>query len=322
MPGPFGRYSLYTADFGGVVLTDLFDIGLRSEPRKSIIIPGGDLHPQAVVTCCAEPRIRMSTKAFDNVLVPFPIGALQGGHVVNVDPPDSTTPTLLQFQKRFSGGAFELSGASFHTVGTSNHGFLYITDITAQQDDERGATINLEYVPFSSNGILDPITFSDAAVIANAPAVDGIWYMGPVKIGQIGSSLVELPGVQSVSIRSGIDFRSPRADGAVFSLNGSIHAIIPEIRITTLDFDGMSQILNQIWGDAVIANAGFNLFFQKGAHGGARVATATAEHVAAVAATGEQCTEELSVRELEDGRGEIVVRPTAGMNIYPLQDIP
>ena len=49
----FNRYSIYPSRIGDLVFRDLTDFNFRSASNKAVVIPGGDLHPRAIVNCCA-----------------------------------------------------------------------------------------------------------------------------------------------------------------------------------------------------------------------------------------------------------------------------
>ncbi len=306
----FNRYSLYAANLGGLLLRDLYDYDFQSATKKSVVIPGGSLHPQAIVNCCADPRLSFSTKDFTGVFGGSPTVSMQAGYAINTGSEDPTSAALFQYQARVDGAAFAASGTNSHTLGTSNKGFLYCTDITAQQDDERGAQIKLAYAPLSIDGLTDPVSFNTASTLTSSPLYVGIAFLGPVVLGDPSGSFGSLRGVQSVSIKTGIDYRSPRADGCVFSINGSIHALIPEIRITTKDPAYQSRILANPFGRAFTAGTAFNIYFRKGVHGAGRVANSAAEHFVVKAQTGDDTTDSISVRELDDATCEIIVRPS------------
>lgn len=305
----FERYSVFPCRFGDIVLRDLGSIGFRSASKKSIVIPGGDLSPRAVVNVSSDPIIDMQTKDLAALFAGGSNVSISQGYAVNTLT-SATSPTLLQFQKRADGASFVSSGSSAHQVATNPKGFLHVTELSAQQDDEEGAQASLDYVVMSGDGLTQPLTFSTTSLLSSA-LFGGIWYLGPVRVGNIGGSLSSLLGVQSVSIRPGIDFRAPRADGDVFPINGSIHAIVPEIRIVVLDLIAKAGFLSTPWGKALTAggNTSVNIFFQKGVHGGGRVAAATAEHLVVVANTADETIDSITVNKLDDARSEIIIRP-------------
>src|SRR5690606_7906810 len=156
---------------------------------------------------CADPVIRCSTKDLSGVFAGMPAVSIGEGHAVNTGGGSPTAATLLQFQCRSAITTFLPSGTVQHIVGTNQKGFLYVTELSARQDDERGATVSLEYAAHSADGTTAPLAFDDTAALSGSPNFNGIWYMGPVYMGQLGSSLAPLPGVQSVSFRPGVDYR-------------------------------------------------------------------------------------------------------------------
>lgn len=311
----FDRYSLYAANFGGILLRDLFDHSYRLGTKKSVVIPGGDVHPRSIVSVCGDPTIRCSTKDFAACFAGSPALTLSAGHPVNTSAPLSTPAALLQFQARADGGTFYSSAQNFHLVGTNQKGFLHVSEITARQDDERGAAITLEYFAHSTDGVTDPLSVNRSAALSSSPNFGGIWYLGPVVMGPLGSSVVRLPGVQSVSFRTGIDYRAPRGDGNTFSRNGSIHAMVPELRIETLDLDATVQMLTSPHGHLITPTTGWHVHFVRGRPGGFRESDASAVHYILSVANGDFATEEVTITGTDDGRGVIVVRPTGGVTL-------
>jgi len=314
----FERFSVYPCRFGDILLRDLTSVSFRTASKKSIVIPGGDLSPRAIVNCCSDPVIDLSTKDLDSLFAGGAAVSMTYGYPVNTFNPPETAPTLLQFQRRVDGAAFAAGGANSHVVASGGKGFLYVTEITAQQDDEEGVKVALSYIVMSDDGLNPPFVFSTGSILTSTPNFDGIWYLGPVRIGVIGGSLTTMTGIQSVTIRSGIDFRAPRADGDIYPINGSINAINPEIRITSLDMTANS-LLTSPWGKALTVNANLsvNIFFQKGVHGGGRVAQATPVHMLIVANAADQTMDSVTVQKLDDARTEIIIRPIGPLVTSP-----
>lgn len=313
----FNRYSIFPSRIGDLVFRDLTDFSFRTASNKSVVIPGGDLHPRAIVNCCSDPMATFSTKDFDAMFSSSQV-TLQGGYAANTA--GGTAASLFQFQARVDGATFSGAGNATHTVGSNNKGFLNITDITAQQDDTEGAKISCEFTILSDDGMLEPITWNTATTLTSTPNFDGIWFLGPVRIGAHGSSTVQLPGIQSVSIKSGVVYRAPRADGCIYPHNGSVYSIVPEIRIRTLDFSQLGIKL-AAGGISTFGNAFLNptttflIYFQKGVHGGGRVAAATTQHYMVQATTGDNTMDSISVQQIDDATTEVIIRPTGGITM-------
>ncbi len=319
----FDRYSIYGANLGGILLRDLFDLSVLSNTKKSIVIPGGDVHPRAIVTCCADPVLRMSTKDLNALFAGNPKIQLVSGHRVHSGGAEGTTTGLFQFQKRADGGTFEASNTNSHIVMQNSKGFVYLESIAASQDDERGVTATINYAAHSVDGEASPFSVFDPTQLSAtvSPLFGSIFYLGPVRIGQVGGSLANLPGVRSWSLRAGIDYRSPRADGKVFAQNGSINAIVPEITIETLDCSAVDAFLTSFFARGFTTGSAFNFFLRKGVHGGLREADASAVHFLIVANTGENQTDEITVQGPEDGMLRLTVRPTGGLVVTHNQAI-
>jgi len=317
----FDRYGIYAARIGDILLRDLSDISWRSASKKSVVIPGGDVHPRAIVNCCADPVMDFSTKALDALFAGAATVDPWIGYAVNTAGSPSTPSALLQFQKRVDGSTFA-SGAN-HIVGTNTKGFLNPVSISAQQDDEAGVKCMLSYSILSTDGMTPPMTWSNAAALTSVPNFDGIWFLGPATIGVVGSAGIFLGSLQSMELRFGINYRSPRGDGNVYPVNGSVHSVVPEIRFTLLNFQTDVFAMAYPWGSAYsqVGECAFQFYLQKGVHGGARVSSDVAEHIAIITHTGERTPETCSVREIDDAQVEIVLRPTGGIFIAVQQTI-
>lgn len=311
----FNRYGIYAASIGSIVLRDLSDLSYRTASNKSVIIPGGSVHPQAIVESHADPVLSFSTKAMGALFGGTPAVDPWVGYVVNVAGL-STAAAYFQFQKRADGSTF--ASGSNHVVGTSSKGFLCPTSLSASQDDPSGAKCMLDYYPLSTDGYTVPMSWSSASALTSSPTLQNIWYLGPAYVGSVGVSGTEKCSIQSLEVRFGIDYRSPRGCGNPYAVNGSVHAIIPEIRAVFLDLAVDSRILAYPHGAPVTSGSNsWQFFLQKGSAGGSRVAAATAEHMSIICVTGSQTTDSISVREIDDAQTEVILRPTAGLYVTP-----
>ncbi len=329
----FNRYSIYPCRFGDMLFRDINDFGVRSGSNKSVVTPGGNLDPSAIVNCCADPILTFSTRDFTAAFGGSPAVGIRLGYPVNVN--SGTAATLIQLQERVDGAAFWGGGTGTHIVGTNNKGFLYVSEISAQQDDTMGAKISLEYALMSTDGMIDPIGWSIVSALTSTPLSDGIWFLGPARMGTHGSATSAIQGVVSVSVRPGLAYRSPRADGAIFPQNGSLYSIVPEIRLRVLDPGALGSAGNAYpwlgsnnndyppaaspWGDDFKRNTSNNFlfYFQAGIHGGGRYASTSTVHFMVQASTGDDTTESISVSQVDDAMSEIVIRATGGISMTP-----
>jgi len=314
MASPFNRYSLYAMQLGDRTFRDIGSNYFRTQSRKSVPIPSGDIHPRAVINAYCDPVIGFTTRDLINGLGGSPTISIATGYKVDTAGSPATGAALLQFQKRTFGGSFEGSGTTTHTVGTSTRGIAIPRTLSCRSDDEQGAQMTIEYAPLSTDGLTDPVAFSNAAALTSSGLFNGMFYLGPVKIGLIGSSLVQFPGLIGLDINFGIDFRSPRADGATFAINGSTHAVVPEIRATFFDPQAKTNLLARPWARAFSGSgSAWNFYLQQGEHGGGRVAAGSAAHIVITALTGEESVDSIDVQGIDDATTQVVIRPTAGI---------
>ena len=311
----FSRFGIYAAQIGDLLFQDIKSTSFRSASRKSVPIPGGAIHPSAVINCASDPVIGFTTCNLDAAFGSSPsVSVWEGYKVDTVGVP--TAATLIQFQKRNFGGSFIPTGTAQHAVGTSTRGILIPRSLSVAIDDEQGAQAAFEYMPLSTTGILEPVTWSTASALTSSALFGGLWYLGPVRRGLLGSSLSDMAGLINLEINFGIDFRSPRADGCIYAVNGSTYSVVPEIRATFLDPAQRTDTLGSPWGyKYVSAPHGWNFHLRKGAEGGGRVADATTQHVVFTTTTGDNTTDEVTVSQLDDVTTQIILRPTAGITV-------
>jgi len=320
----FDRYSIYPVKIGDILIRDVSNFDLKSASKKSSVIPGGSLHPSAIVNCCADPMITFGSR---DMLGLFAGGAsigMQSGYAVNVNAGSPTPAALFQMQKRVDGGSYVGAGIGSHLVGTNGKGFLFLDGLVAQQDDEEGAKASLSYVLMSPDGLTSPVSWSATSALTSSPNFNGIWYLGPVRVGTYGSSTTQVEGIQRVEIKAGFTVKAPRADGGVFPVNCSINSIVPEITIRTLHPAGHSSFLGTPWGHAFAGGGGsgsFNVFLWKGVHGGGRIAANVAEHMLITASTGDNTTDDIAVNNIDDVTTDIIIRATGGLSILANQEI-
>jgi len=304
----FNRFGVYPARFGDIALNQIMGTGVRPASTKTEKIVGGDVDRSAVITAYADPMITCRTCDFDGLFAGGNVVSITAGYAVDVIGA-GTAATLVQHQKRIDGGTFVAAGNAEHYQLGSDKGFLLIDEISAEQDSITGAEVSLQYYALSDDGINEPIVPGLAALV-NAPAFSGQWYLGPVLLGDLSGAPTQLAGVQRISIRPGLQYQHKRADGVPFACIGSIVARKPEIRVTvnTLDTAAFSTLFHNATTEA--NGLAGHFYFQKGVHGGSRIAKNVANHYRVDAATGDATFESFEVRELDDTTSELIFRPT------------
>ena len=304
------RYSLYPSRFGDLLLRQLAGLEVLPNGTKSEPIPGGALDRGAVVTAFMEPVVRVRTIDFTGIFAGTPACSITTGYLADTTLGSPTAATLLQYQARNDGGTFK-SGATDPINISSDKGFLYVEDISAEQDSTDGAMISLLYAAMSINGVNPPLVAAMASGgLTSTPTFNGIWYLGPVLIGTVGSGTA-IDGLRRISIRPGIEFRAKRQDGGPYPVIGSIHSRKPEI---TFGFENAKQFYTRwpnIYGNLISGTSTQLAFYlQKGADGGARVAAATTSHIRVLAALGDVSPDDFTVNGEDDAGFSVTMRPT------------
>lgn len=237
-------------------LTQVHGIGVNTGANDDVIIPGGALDPAAVILTHAEPTISIMTHDLTTVLTKV---GLSTGLAC-------TSASTFYWQRRADTGTFTTSTTHQKVVSTT--GFLNLNSISASQDSP--ADLSLTYYPFSSDGVTQPLAYTDSVALGSSPAFVSKFFFGGVKL---GSSF--LNGVTSVSYDNGLAFRYHAQDGAHYRVNGSIYARTPSITLTWHSVQALANFSPDLCIDAA---TNLKVFFKKGVSGSHRVANATAEH--------------------------------------------
>lgn len=302
------RYSMYAAQFvhagGDLDLTQIESDSISAEAMKRIVRPGGSLDPGAIILSHADPMRRFATAALDTLL----------GDVSLTTGLACSSGGTMWLQRRAEQAAFA-SGSNHHSI-TSSLGFLQVDEIRARQDDENGAVATCLYTPIWDASTLPFVINSGASLAtAPAPAFDSQFFLGGVYV-----NTTAFEGVQDLSIRPGIVFKTKRADGDIYPRKGSIIARNPEIRIVCDKIDNLSGVLDNLFVDTPSNTV--NCYFSKGVAGGSRVAAATTSHIKISAAAGEWSPDDISVDDTDDATTTIVMRPTGTIALSTASAIP
>lgn len=259
------RHGLYTASLEGLTVDQISGCQVSTGVSNLVRTAGGALDPGIVNVSFADPTVRITTADLNTVMTSATLSAGL----------DITSAAEFQFQKRASGGTFA-SGTSHITINATL-GFFYVESITVTQDTTTGAELNGTFVAHY-DGTNDPLTISTSQAIVNSPALNNVYHLGGVKIGT-----TQIPGVQSLTIDTGIRYETRRADGEPYARIGSIMARNPSITLTTIQLDEASTY--GLFGSALSST--LTCYFQEAAAGGTRTAQATTNHIAVTASAGE-----------------------------------
>ena len=243
--------------------TQVHGISVNAGANDDVIIPGGALDVSAVILASAEPTVSIMTHDLTTALTE--VGLSTGL--------SCTGASTFYYQRRADAGTFTTS--TTHQKLVSATGFLNLNSISVAQDS--AAELALTYYPFSSDGVTQPLAYTDSVALGSSPAFVSKFFFGGVKL---GSSF--LNGVTSVSYDNGLAFRYHAQDGAHYRTNGSIYARTPSITLTWHSVQALANYSPDLFIDAA---TNLKVFFKKGVSGSHRVANATAEHTSILFAT-------------------------------------
>lgn len=237
------RFVSYPAVFngGGFTLNHVRNVSAPPGIEKMLGYAGGAVDPQVIAEAFRDPKVNITSGDIGTILAAVsPVSGL-----------NCTGSSIIQFQQRSSGGTF--AGAGNHGLLTAPLGFLYIEEISAQQDAKEGATVRLVFVPLRSGSNM-PLVPSAGQSLTGSVAINGLYRLS--KVVYEGSVI---GGVQSVRFRSGITAPGKRESGNVAADVCSIVRREPMFEVKGTNF---SKIASVGLGVAAIS-AGLTCYFEK-----------------------------------------------------------
>lgn len=308
------RFSGYPARFGYATsqtmdVTQMMGFELDAGNTKKRIIPSGSVDPAAIITPRQRPRFRLRTQDLATVLG---VVSLQGGFCFD-------EASTFQLQERADCGTF-LSGGT-HIGKRTQKGFMFVESITAEQDSEDGAILNLGYVPLYVDQDPDkPIveTLTGHTLLAT-PAYVSNFFLGPFY-----HNSTEIPGLMSTTLNFNPTVQAAPSSPGAYDDIVSITMREPEFVYRFLKSDEFDAWKHG--GHPVTSS--FASYFQKAdpsnaaAAGDARIAPATTQHVKISGTAGDFETRNISVDGVEDAVTEVVLRPTGTLSLSIASAIP
>lgn len=233
-------FSSFPAVFDSLTIPDVIDVRPSTNLQKIIAYAGGSVDPALIAEAYREPSVDLS--------------ALNLGLILTSVSPNTglkiSSASKIQYQLRDDGGTF--AGAGTHVNMTTAKGFLHADSIEAKQDDQAGAKLALKYWPLAV-GSNPPLVVNKDVSVSGTPGVAALYRLGPV-----GYEGAVLGGVQSVSVKFGMEYKPFRAGGQVGAFEGFIRKRAPTIEIETTNMAIVAQI-----GMGIIAIAsGLTVGFQ------------------------------------------------------------
>lgn len=252
-------YSTYPAKFDSLLIRDVVNVNPSANVKKIIAMAGGAVDPGLIAEQVREPVVDIT--------------ALDLGTILAACSPTTglavSTLAKIQYQLRSDGGTF--SGSSDHVSLSTAKGFLHPESISAKQDEEKGAELMLKFWPqiTSTN---PPLIVNVSQALTSTPNISALYRLGPVSF---EGSVVG--GVQSASVKFGIDYKPFRAGGQIAAGVGFIRKRTPTFEFETTNQAILSQIGFGISGISTGCTLGFQLI---------GTALASAAHVLLTISTG------------------------------------
>lgn len=248
----------------------------------------GAVDPQLIATAFAENKVSITSRDVSTLL-----GA------ISISAGLALTSSVVQWNKRADGGTFAGSGS--HITLSSTGGFIYPTEISVKQDDKEGASIKLDLCP-TWDGTNLPLVVNTSQSLVGSPAANAVHALGPVIF-----EGAQLGGVQSLSVKTGIEVAFKRQDGELYSRIVCIVKRKPMIEVELVNL-GISSTLTL--GKTYAVSTGTICYLQKVTAGGARVAVGTQEHVSFTTAAGAYRLDSMNGSKGDHANLKLTILPT------------
>lgn len=295
------RYSIYSATVNGTSWTQIAGCGVRNGSSKEVIVPGGGLDAGAVILSMADPTVTISSHDFTTIW-----GAVSVSTGLNC-----TSGATFRFQQRAAGGTF--TGSTNNVSLSSTQGHAILRSVSASQDSP--AICEVDYKPTYDGSTL-PLVVNASVSFSATPTFVSCFYLGPVYVNG-----VQIEGVVSTRVDTGVMFDVFRGDGDLYAKVGSVIVRRPSISITWRAAEylssGLANIFNSAPGGAVA------LYYLKGVHGSsARVAAGTTSHGKISLASGAWSPDDISVQDVGDANITVTINPTATLALSVASAVP
>lgn len=290
------RYSGYPATItpnGDTInLRQMEGYSWSANSQKSYLRPGGNLDRVSAVLHSARPVHSFQTRDLETIFA-------------NLSPATITVDegATWRWQQRNCAGSFK-TGTS-HISKTSLGGVIKPVSLTCSEEDTNGAIVAIEYHSLSDDGINPPDTKTNSVNFASAPTPTFVsqFFMGPTR--HNGAAVL---GIDQISINFGLNVSSKLFDN-VFPVCATLESRDPSLTLT-----GTNLALNAAINQFIVGTtgSGFIQYLRRGSNNNARVADASAVHLAASISAGCWSVDEESWQSTGDGKTSVTIVAIGG----------
>lgn len=281
-------YSSFPAKFDSLLIRDVVAVNPSANVKKIIAQAGGSVDPGLIAEAYREPVVDITALDLGTILSACsPVTGLAVG-----------TSAKIQYQLRSDGGTFDAT--SNHVTLSTAKGFLHPESISAKQDEDKGAEIQLKFWPLCTS-TNPPLIVNISQALTSTPNISALYRLGPISFeGSV------LGGVQSASAKFGMEYKPFRAGGQVGAFNGYIRKRAPVLEFETTNQAILSQIGFGITGISTGLTMGFQLI---------GTALTSLAHVKLTVATGSYEVTDAGVSAEGDAMAKVTVSATGTISV-------
>jgi hypothetical protein len=174
----------------------------------------------------------------------------------------------MYFMARANGATLSAADSGKHQSALISNGMLIPRTLSA--DHQGTAKLDLDIIA-TTDGVIDPITYTHNADLPAAIQAAGVYTLGPIKL---NTTVVE--GVSNVNLDFGLTANAEGRDSDIFPSFVSVEKIQPVLTVSTqhVDLAGTLTMEGKHYTSSQVV-----IYLRKRAEGGTFVADATAEHI-------------------------------------------
>lgn len=253
--------------------------------------PGNQAKPSFVGVRGAKPLLNFGTRQLASVLGKLDSGCGWG------DVSAWNNPLTAYFQKRGLAAGVVASGGVHRSLAVAK-GALVARTLSATY--QQYASIEMEMVPYSTDGQTAPFTLSATASLPSLGLDDERYTLGTALVGD-----ESLSGLQSVEIDFGVTLEGVGGDSDIYDTYVSVVRYAPRITFRGVNMEWLLSTVVPIGGKTA-TQANTSIYLRKCASRGKLVAADTAEHIL-INAAGYLHIEQQSASNADNGTCDAVL---------------
>jgi len=239
-----------------VEFSTLMNAQWSAEIQSLLEYPAGHVHPMFTAVQTQRPVVSFTTPRLDTLLGAIGVGGAALGSVATYFKLATATGNAAR-------------NASSHQKVTIASSLGYWTGLKLPHNAVGSADVMIAAVYDGTN---NPFVYAGSQALSGNLTAAGYFGAGPVAINGVA-----IPGIQDISVESGITLQNEGGESELWDTFIGIEKTAPVVTITTKTLTNWSTL--GLAGTALNGSSGLQFYARKFSPNGNRVANATAEHI-------------------------------------------